>query len=423
MFFRHLVVYRLTQPVDFDAVALEAALATKPARPCANQEFSTYGFVAPIGKGAAAPLVHASHGFIMIAARQEERILPGSVVRDAVAEKVEQIEADELRKVYKKERDQIKDNIIQAFMPRAFIRKATTFAAIDRMRGLIYVDASSPRRAENLLSTLREAIGSLPVRPLSVNIAPSANMTGWVKNEQAPADFHILDETTLRDSHEEGGSIVAKHQDLTSDEIKLHVSSGKVVTKLALGWQDKLSFVIDDSMVIARLRFDDLLQEQAEKDGGDDAAGQLDASFVLMMLTLRDFIPALVEVFGGESIPQLEGASTGTALPDLPASAYPPGAVDLTVALQESLPPGVTATLVSVNGLAGDDAEVDWEVLFQRDVVEATKFVRDNMRASTSSLQRKFKWGYNRAARMIEELEARGVVTAMNSNGSREVIR
>jgi hypothetical protein len=52
-------------------------------------------------------------------ARKEERILPGSVVRDAVKEKVEEIEAEQMRKVYKKERDQIKDEIIQAFLPRA----------------------------------------------------------------------------------------------------------------------------------------------------------------------------------------------------------------------------------------------------------------------------------------------------------------
>src|SRR3546814_2641885 len=62
---------------------------------------------------------------------------------------------------------QIKDEIIQAFLPRAFIRKSGTFAAIDAERGLILVNSASPKKAEDLLSTLREAIGSLPVRPLT----------------------------------------------------------------------------------------------------------------------------------------------------------------------------------------------------------------------------------------------------------------
>ncbi|OLU22335.1 recombination-associated protein RdgC [Pseudomonas sp. PA15(2017)] len=304
MWFRNLLVYRLTQDVDFATEKLEAALAAKPARPCASQELATYGFVAPFGKGEDAPLVHESQGFLLISARKEERILPGSVVKDAVKEKVDEIENEQMRKVYKKEREQIKDEIVQAFLPRAFIRKSATFAAIAPAQGLIIVNASSPKRAEDLLSTLREAIGSLPVRPLTVKIAPSATMTDWVKAQQAAADFHVLDECELRDTHEDGGIVRCKRQDLTGEEVQLHMSSGKQVTQLSLAWQDKLSFVLDDKLVVKRLKFEDLLQEQAEQDGGDDDLSQQDASFTLMMLTLIEFLPALFEALGGEDTPQ-----------------------------------------------------------------------------------------------------------------------
>ena len=304
MWFRNLLVYRLTQDVKFDTETLETALAAKPARPCASQELATYGFVAPFGKGADAPLVHESQGFLLISARKEERILPGSVVKDAVKEKVDEIENEQMRKVYKKEREQIKDEIVQAFLPRAFIRKSATFAAIAPAHGLIIVNASSPKRAEDLLSTLREAIGSLPVRPLTVKIAPTATMTDWVKAQQAAADFHVLDECELRDTHEDGGIVRCKRQDLTGEEVQLHMSSGKQVTQLSLAWQDKLSFVLDDKLVVKRLKFEDLLQEQAEQDGGDDDLGQQDASFTLMMLTLIEFLPALFEALGGEDTPQ-----------------------------------------------------------------------------------------------------------------------
>ena len=304
MWFRNLLVYRLTQDIPFDAEALETALLAKPARSCASQELSTYGFIAPFGKGPDAPLVHASGDFLLIAARKEERILPGSVVRDALKDKVDEIEAEQMRKVYKKERDQLKDEIVQTFLPRAFIRKSATFAAIAPKQGLILVDSASAKRAEDLLSTLREAIGSLPVRPLTVKIAPSATLTAWVKVQQAAPDFHVLDECELRDTHEDGGVVRCKRQDLTSDEIQLHMSAGKQVTQLSLAWQDKLSFVLDDKLVVKRLRFEDLLQDQAEQDGGDDDLGQQDASFTLMMLTLVDFLPALFEALGGEEIPQ-----------------------------------------------------------------------------------------------------------------------
>ncbi|UFH48079.1 recombination-associated protein RdgC [Pseudomonas sp. KNUC1026] len=304
MWFKNLLVYRLTQDIPFDPQALEDALASKPARPCASQELATYGFVAPFGKGPDAPLAHVSGDFLLVAARKEERILPGSVVRDAVKEKVEEIEAEQMRKVYKKEREQIKDEIIQAFLPRAFIRRSSTFAAIAPKQGLILVNSASAKRAEDLLSTLREVLGTLPVRPLTVKIAPTATLTDWVKTQKAAADFFVLDECELRDSGEDGGIVRCKRQDLTSDEIQLHLNTGKLVTQLSLAWQDKLSFVLDDKMIIKRLRFEELLQEQAEQDGGDDDLGQQDASFTLMMLTFGEFLPALFEALGGEDTPQ-----------------------------------------------------------------------------------------------------------------------
>lgn len=304
MWFKNLLTYRLTQEVPFEPEALEAALASKPARPCASQELTTYGFVAPFGKGEDAPLVHVSGEYLLIAARKEERILPSSVVNDAVKEKVEEIETEQMRKVYKKERDQIKDEIIQAFLPRAFIRRSMIFAAIAPRQGVILVNSASAKRAEDLLSTLREVMGSLPVRPATVKIAPVATMTDWVKSQQAAEGFYVLAECELRDTAEDGGIVRCKRQDLTGEEIQLHLSTGKVVTQLALAWQDKLSFILDDKMVIKRLKFEELLQEQAEQDGGDEAAQQFDASFQLMMMTFAEFLPVLFEALGGEEIPQ-----------------------------------------------------------------------------------------------------------------------
>ncbi|RZI81682.1 MAG: DNA translocase FtsK, partial [Pseudomonas sp.] len=68
------------------------------------------------------------------------------------------------------------------------------------------------------------------------------------------------------------------------------------------------------------------------------------------------------------------------------------------------------------SGGGDDDAETD--ALYD----EAVQFVLESRRASISAVQRKLKIGYNRAARMIESMEMAGVVTAMNTNGSREVI-
>ena len=50
MWFRSLLIYRITQAIDLAAEALEVALGSKPARACESQELTTYGFAAPLGK-------------------------------------------------------------------------------------------------------------------------------------------------------------------------------------------------------------------------------------------------------------------------------------------------------------------------------------------------------------------------------------
>lgn len=378
MFFKNVTAYRLTQAIAFNVDELELAFAEKSHREPASQELATYGFIAPF-KGALIETALAPSGeYLLIAAKKTERILPGNVIRDELKKKVDEIEFEQQRKIYKKERDQMKDEIIQAFLPRAFLRHKVTYALIMPAAGLILVDTASPKAAEDLLSTLREVTGTLPVRPLTTKIAPAATMTDWVKAQKAADDFFVLDECEMRDTHEDGGTVKVKRQDLTADEIEMHIATGKIVTKLSLAWKDKFSFILDDKLIIKRLRFEDLLQDQAEQDGGDDAHGQLVASLIIMAGTFAEFFPDFLVAFGGEEVPQ------------------------------------------GIDSEPGDFDELDEQL--KADLAEATKFVRETGRASISAIQRKFMWGYNRAARMMEALEIAGVVTQMNTNGSREVI-
>ena len=303
MWFRNLLLYRFSQDVPFTEAELLTALEERPARPCASQETHTLGWTTPFGRHSE-NLLQVAEGYWLLAMRKEERILPSSVVKEALSEKVEEIEARDARKVYKKEKDTLKDEIVMTLLPRAFTRSQTTLALIAPGEGWIAVDTSSAKRAEDLLSLLREGTGSLPVRPMNVKIAPAACMTDWVKAGAAPEGLVISDECELRDTGEDGGVIRCKRQDLSSDEIQQHLAVGKQVSQLALHWQDKLSFTLDDKLSVKRLRFEELLRDEADDQGGDDMAGQLDASFIIMSRTLSELLPALTTALGGEDIPQ-----------------------------------------------------------------------------------------------------------------------
>jgi recombination associated protein RdgC len=124
-------------------------------------------------------------------------------------------------------------------------------------------------------------------------------MTRWVSSGQCDSGFELGEEGELRDNNDISSVIRCKNQDLGSAEIVNHLKTGMHVSKLALNWQQRLEFVLDEKLVVKRLRFADIVQEQASDIEAEDAAAQFDVDFSIMALELSGFIEALTAAFGG----------------------------------------------------------------------------------------------------------------------------
>jgi len=299
MWFKNLSIFRLTEAFTLTPDELEQKLEQIPFRSCGAHEESSFGWTAPLGK-TSAQLVHSANGFMMICAKKEEKVLPAAVVNELVQEKILETEDQQGRKLSKKERTAIKDELLFELLPKAFTFSRKTYAYIDAKGGWLVVDAASAKKAEDLLSLLRKCLGSLPAVPPNTLEKPIATMTQWLLNDQAPADITIEDECELRSPEEEGGIIRCKRHDLSVPEIKNHLDTGKEVIKLAVSWADRLSFIIDEHLAIKRLRFLDLIQDQVADIETYDEAEQFDVDFSIMSLELANFLPRLIELFGGE---------------------------------------------------------------------------------------------------------------------------
>lgn len=301
MWFKNLIFYRFTRPFDITAEELEEHLQQKRFRNCGSQDISTYGWVAPLGKHSEL-LTHTGNGFVMVAACKEEKILPASVIKDVLEEKIEQIELEQDRQVFGKEKKALKDDVIMELLPKAFSRCQTTFAYIDSNKGWLIVDASSFKKAEELTSCLRECIGSLPIANPPLKNMPSHTMTRWLAQD-TPLPEHLLlgDECELRQPGDEGGQVKVSKQELVGEEVEVHLQAGKQVSKMALLWNDALSFVLGDDLVIRKLKFTDTIQDQLDEVNAETAAEQFDADFSLMTLTLQQMIEELMESLGGMS--------------------------------------------------------------------------------------------------------------------------
>lgn len=297
MWFKNLQLYRLTESFDLTAEQLHEKLLSDATKPCQGLDTFTLGWDRPLGRDGQL-LTHAADGCIMVCARREERVLPSAVIREVLDEKVAEIEDSEARQVRRKEKMQLKDEIIVDLLPRAFTRSSKTFAYIDTQQGWVIVDSVSAKKAEDLLSLMRKSLGSFKVKPFEVNQAPSAILTSWLKGT-APSGIELQDECELRDTGEEGGIVRLRRHDLDGSEIEAHLDAGKAVVKLAVNWQDRLACILADDTSIKRLKFLDVIQEEAADAEADDAAARFDVDFSLMSLELRKFIQQIIEIYGG----------------------------------------------------------------------------------------------------------------------------
>jgi len=299
MWFKNIHIYTFEDDFKLTAEQLHEALERRKSRACGQMELSCEGWAKPLGH-AGQMLVHESNGALMLCLRREDKVLPASLVREQVEERAMQIEAEAGRAVGRKEKGDIKDQVLQELLPRALVRASHTFACILPQQGWLVVDASSANKADALIELLRKTLGTFNVVLPATKESPESAMTRWLMNDEAVPDmFSAEDECELQAGEGGEGVVRCKYVDVSSDEVRAHVALGRRVKKLAMNWNERMSFVLYDDMSVHRLKFDAAVLDEAGG-GGHDEVGRFDTDFTLMVAEFGEFIPALLAALNTE---------------------------------------------------------------------------------------------------------------------------
>ncbi|HVL76160.1 MAG TPA: recombination-associated protein RdgC [Noviherbaspirillum sp.] len=296
MWFKNLQIYRLTAPWTLSAEQLEEKLAPLAFEPGSSVEMQAQGWAAPRAKGG---LVHSVNRQLLLQLVEEKKLLPSTVVNQVSKARAADLEEQQGFKPGRKQMKEIKEQVTDELLPRAFSIQRSTRVWIDPVNGWLVVDASGAAKADDVFKMLLKSLEVLPFAALRTERSPLSAMTDWLAADEAPAGFTVDQDTELRATGEGKATVRYVRHTLEPDDVRRHIAAGKQCTRLALTWADRVSFVLTETLAIKRVAPLDVLKEN------QDAAlmnedERFDNDFALMTGELAKLIADLVEALGGE---------------------------------------------------------------------------------------------------------------------------
>jgi recombination associated protein RdgC len=296
MWFKNLKLYRLAPNTRLTAAARESSLESMAFRSGGSQDSQVSGWVSPRDDGA---LVYEMNGQMLLRLRTEKKLLPTTVINQASRARAVEVEEKQGYKPGRKQMKEIKEQMTMELLPRAFVIAHDTWLWIDTVNRWAAIDAASTARSDEVLGLLAKTLTPFPIVPLHVEMSPAAAMTLWLSQDEPPTGFTVDQDTELRSTGESRATVRYVRQSMELDEVRRHVQAGKQCTRLALTWNDRVSFVLTEALDVKRIAPLDVLKDNQDAQAANEAE-QFDADTALMTGELARLLADLVDALGGE---------------------------------------------------------------------------------------------------------------------------
>ena len=291
MWFKNLKLFRLSGDWKTSADQLDALLA--------KESFVSAGAAAPMSSGWVPPregdlrLAYAVGRQILCAFRTEKKLLPASVINQFVKVRAVELEDQQGFKPGRKQMRDLKEEVTESLLPRAFSLQRDTRLWIDPVNHWVIVDTASASKVEEVISALGRVLHPFPMLPVQVNVSPATAMTEWILSAEPPANFTVDQDAELRAGGDKAAVVRYVKHTLDIDDIKKHVQGGKQCTRLALTFNNRVSFVLTENLDIKRVAALDIL-DSPESQGAADAAEKFDGDITLMCAEISQLLDALM---------------------------------------------------------------------------------------------------------------------------------
>lgn len=296
MWFKNLQIYRLTAPWALTSQQLEESLAPQVFVPCSSLDMQTQGWTSPRDNGS---LVHTVNRQILLQLTTERKVLPAATINQVTKARAAELEDQQGFKPGRKQMKELKEQVTDELLPRAFSIQRSTRMWIDPVNGWLVVESAGASKADEVFKMLLKSLETLPFAALRTERSPLAAMTDWLAADEAPAGFTVDQDTELRSSGEGKATVRYVRHTLEPEDVRRHIATGKQCTRLAMTWADRVSFVLTSNLAVKRVSPLDVLKENADTNVQNQDE-RFDTDFALMSGELAKMIAELVEALGGE---------------------------------------------------------------------------------------------------------------------------
>jgi recombination associated protein RdgC len=316
--FKSATTFRIDPEFSLPAIdVLEEALQSTRFLPCGATQTESGGWVPPRRKSVA--LAEIVGGQLILKLCTERRALPASAVKAALEERIAKYQQETgNERVGSKLKKEMKEEIVFELLPRAFTKRSNTLAWLDPANHFLVVDTASAGGADRIVTALVEVLaqvrtGGAPftVRPVRTNTAAATAMAYWLSTQEAPAGFTIDRDCELKTPDEQKSAVRYSRHTLEIDEVSQHIAAGKLPTQLALTWNERVSFVLNEAGQVKKLKLLDVVTDGAGEPGKDDDG--FDADVAILTGELGALLPDLLDALGGEID---EGSAAAPPVPE-----------------------------------------------------------------------------------------------------------
>ncbi|MEM7001472.1 MAG: recombination-associated protein RdgC [Pseudomonadota bacterium] len=287
--------YRVHSAWPDSEEALSDQLAAAEFTPCNAFSEQSYGFEPPVDQ-AGGGLARRLSGADLLQLRVQTRLLPTAVVKESLAERVTAFTGRTGREPSRREIRELKEEIYGELLPKALLKS-------DRVRGfyiqqhkVLVVATPSAKVAELFQSRLRDGLGSLQVTPLAFK-QPVKKLLTEVFLGNSHAAFNLGRECRMKDSSEPKSSVSWLDMDLQDGSVRKHVTDGLTIDRLGVNFDGVARFVLDEDVVVRKLRFEGL--EALDEMDDEDPIARHDAEFTLEVGVTSRLLEALHKELGG----------------------------------------------------------------------------------------------------------------------------